>query len=504
MKIGDLTQSQNTKVVLPSTVASEDSVPVDASSSSVENSIVETAVKSSLPKIIDDLMQNIIARQTALDSLPVDLKNLLQQKLSTSQPGLNTVEQGAAAMYKSDRSAVQMLQSAAQDLQLSTGLQQLLDSSSTSPGKLMSIVDKMAQNVQSATSLVSFEILSLTAESLQQNQLSPQLSQALSTFQSLISQNPTLNSLSESVLSTLSPEQMPSLVETASQNFSQPELAKLWATLSAIESGSTGINDTQINSFKQLTDPVSNFLRSATSGTIVEQVAVLIAAALDPLQKSNQFQTKLVALLSLASSLTDSVGEDTLVNQLVDLLKNNFPKVSADAQTRYSQDDMNRLLTLGKLVDLKPGLSMEAQVKQAALSTLRELEKLYREPEKHPFLDRTSTEKSFSFQMVLYAGELPRPYPATINIFRDVKGKDPTAQPDIWLRITIGTDHMGPVDLVFRLHEQKVLSIRATFSNSESAEQFRMVTDELKNDMKDSSLTLKEIIISDTAEGTGK
>ena len=75
---------------------------------------------------------------------------------------------------------------------------------------------------------------------------------------------------------------------------------------------------------------------------------------------------------------------------------------------------------------------------------------------------------------------------------------------EVWVRVSLETDHIGTVDLSFRLQEKKYLSIFSRFADPQAASDFRSSLSELRKEMAGTSLELKKIAVAGRIHPGGK
>lgn len=113
-------------------------------------------------------------------------------------------------------------------------------------------------------------------------------------------------------------------------------------------------------------------------------------------------------------------------------------------------------------------------------------------------------QRSFQMMVPLYMGDNETSYPTYFNIY-DENEQDPDTgenKKETWVRICILTDHVGAVELVFRIYDDSKLDMRFYFSQSEIAKEFGDIyVNELKKSMKNYSLNLGEISVGSVGEG---
>jgi len=151
-----------------------------------------------------------------------------------------------------------------------------------------------------------------------------------------------------------------------------------------------------------------------------------------------------------------------------------------------------------KMADLGPWLNMEPLERQQLTAVLKELSATYEQPEAFRTPREDTNSRSFMMQVPLYAPGQETPYPALIQVFEEKKerGSGQLPEQEVWVRVSLETDHIGTVDLSFRLQDKKYLSIFSRFANPDAASEFRASLPELRKEMAGTSLELKKIAVA--------
>lgn len=159
-----------------------------------------------------------------------------------------------------------------------------------------------------------------------------------------------------------------------------------------------------------------------------------------------------------------------------------------------------------KATDLGPWLSMESAERQQLTTMLKELRTTFEQPEAFHTPREDASSRSFMMQVPLYAPGQERPYPALIQVFEEKKerGGGQLPEQEVWVRVSLETDHIGTVDLSFRLQEKKYLSIFSRFADPQAASEFRASLPELRKEMAGISLELKKIAVAGRIHPGGK
>ena len=99
---------------------------------------------------------------------------------------------------------------------------------------------------------------------------------------------------------------------------------------------------------------------------------------------------------------------------------------------------------------------------------------------------------------VCFAEGVP-PYPLYIHIYHQRQyssASNEKTKYETWLRLCLVTQHIGNVECVFRLYEDKLLDVRVNIEEQEGAASFREEINSLKEKFEQSSLTLVGITVN--------
>ena len=113
-------------------------------------------------------------------------------------------------------------------------------------------------------------------------------------------------------------------------------------------------------------------------------------------------------------------------------------------------------------------------------------------------------QRAFQMMVPLYMGDNETSYPTYFNIY-DETNEDPDTgenKKETWVRICLLTEHVGAIEMIFRIYEETNLDVRFYFSQSAIAKEFgEIYVKQLKSSMKDYSLKLGEISVGSVGEG---
>ena len=104
-----------------------------------------------------------------------------------------------------------------------------------------------------------------------------------------------------------------------------------------------------------------------------------------------------------------------------------------------------------------------------------------------------------TFAMPIYFDPGQPPYPAYIHIYhqeeQEENNEGQSSQKDTWIRVSIGTENMGIVDIMFHLYGDQQLDIKVKFSVQEAAELFSNYVSDIKDNLSESPLEVKSFNI---------
>lgn len=203
-------------------------------------------------------------------------------------------------------------------------------------------------------------------------------------------------------------------------------------------------------------------------------------------------------------------GQETLSKQeakalqtLLQVSEQNIPAYIRQAAVKQNLSDLPKLWTFVQLCNLTRLLNLPANRLKNASKTIGEftasLRKSMRSEEK-----AADGQCSISFMTPLYLGENKHCYPAYIHMYHesdDENGKEQgEQQKETWLRMCLLTEHVGAVELVFRLYEQQNINLRLSFSDEAAVESFSEYIPELQSAFDAMPLNLTDIKVSAIGE----
>ena len=137
--------------------------------------------------------------------------------------------------------------------------------------------------------------------------------------------------------------------------------------------------------------------------------------------------------------------------------------------------------------------------------TLKELAATFEQPGAFRTTVDDGTARGMTIQMALYAPGQAKPYPAILQVYEEKRERGPGQPPEqeIWVRVSLETDYIGPVDLSFRLQDKKYLSVFTRFAKPGTASAFRECLSEIREEFAGSTLQLKKIAVTERSTASG-
>ena len=324
------------------------------------------------------------------------------------------------------------------------------------------------------------------------------------------------------------------------QTTGRPELVRVWAAVQELSATSVSTTQTTMQntvvptanppltapSPGNTTLPASqdslHFLRS-----VVEKIADLPVAAqpstantqLGMTSQAGRFELllssvaarpelleKLIAMLPRTLPTKELLQSDKAMPAAYETLAQAAPKWLKAMVEREEKPVLLQFWVAAKVADLEPWLKMESLERQQLIAVLKELNTTFEQPEAFRTPREDTNSRSFMMQVPLYAPGQETPYPALIQVFEEKKerGNGQLPEQEVWVRVSLETDHIGTVDLSFRLQDKKYLSIFSRFANPDAASEFRASLPELRKEMAGTSLELKKIAVAGRIHPGGK
>ncbi|MCX7781871.1 MAG: hypothetical protein N2491_13390 [Negativicutes bacterium] len=247
-----------------------------------------------------------------------------------------------------------------------------------------------------------------------------------------------------------------------------------------------------------------------TSGQSVQLAPIPQATSLDGLVKAGI--SELASILEYRESLLKTLPEPVR-KSVIDLIANSY---SLDI---LRENQLKNLTLAAKTIQARLGevlqiLLDEQQVTGSALQAGRDevaftqqkiSETLYKLIASFDAGDKSTfvageQRPDLSFFVPIYFERAGKPYPAYVHVYHDNRfacATDEAVQRDIWLRVCLMTEHMGPLEAIFHLCGNNQLNIRLTTSPATCVSIER---DELHKRLVNLPLAIGDIILKTTAE----
>ena len=247
--------------------------------------------------------------------------------------------------------------------------------------------------------------------------------------------------------------------------------------------------------------PVAANAQLATTSQVVQFELLLSSVAARP-----ELLEKLIAVLPKTLPTKELLQSDQVKQAAYETLTQAAPKWLKTMAEKEEKPVLLQFWVAAKVADLGPWLTMEPLERQQLITVLKELNTTYEQPEVFRTPREDNTSRSFMMQIPLYAPGQETPYPALIQVFEEKKerGNGQLPEQEVWVRVSLETDHIGTVDLSFRLQDKKYLSIFSRFANPDAASEFRASLPELRKEMAGTSLELKKIAVTGRIHPGGK
>ena len=371
------------------------------------------------------------------------------------------------------------------------------------------------------------------AQTLQSGQLAPGFSEWVDEVVTALDQNSNKAELEPALAKWLN-QADPKVLRLA-QTTGRPELGRVWAAVQELSATPASISQTTVAlaanpslsaaSSVSTTFPASQdsllFLRS-----VVEKIADLPVAAqpsaniqqgttsqagrfellLSSVAARQELLEKLIAVLPRTLPTKELLQTGKAMSAAYETLTQAAPKWLKAMVEREEKPVLLQFWVAAKLADLEPWLKMESLERQQLIAVLKELNTTFEQPEAFRTPREDTNSRSFMMQVPLYAPGQETPYPALIQVFEEKKerGNGQLPEQEVWVRVSLETDHIGTVDLSFRLQDKKYLSIFSRFANPDAASEFRASLPELRKEMAGTSLELKKIAVAGRIHPGGK
>ncbi len=208
-------------------------------------------------------------------------------------------------------------------------------------------------------------------------------------------------------------------------------------------------------------------------------------------------------LLQQAASSRQPVMEDgdaQALQRLIRVCQQNVPASVQQAALQNNLPDLPRVWAFMQLCDMSAVRRMSP----------RQLHKAGRDISAFVTSMRSAMEgdnavqpgqRSLSFMIPLYMGEGdtgPVNYPSYIHVYNEEKQNEATGstEKETWFRVCMLTANIGAVELTCRIYDEQKVDMRVFFSDPESAYEFRQVSDEIRQNLQDTKLQLKDFKVT--------
>ncbi|MCR5833225.1 MAG: hypothetical protein K6G55_01010 [Selenomonadaceae bacterium] len=191
------------------------------------------------------------------------------------------------------------------------------------------------------------------------------------------------------------------------------------------------------------------------------------------------------------------------LQNLLRLCQQNVPLTVQQAAVQQNLPDLPRLWAFMQLCDMAniPAKMTARELKRAGKDVADFATSI-----RHAMSSENTTvqnQKSFQMMMPLYMGDNTSSYPTYLNVFDETTHDEETGKDkkETWLRICVLTDHIGAVELVFRVFDETQLDMRFYFSRKDIAQEFSNIyVKQLKKSMGDTQLNLNEVRVGSVGE----
>ena len=196
-----------------------------------------------------------------------------------------------------------------------------------------------------------------------------------------------------------------------------------------------------------------------------------------------------------------SEGEARHLQNLLRLCQQNVPITVQQAAIQQKLPDLPRLWAFMQLCDMASLTSkLSAKAFKRAGRDVAEFANAMRQSmggENSATQNAAQSQRSLQMMMPLYIGDNENSYPTYLHVY-DENEKDKETGEDkkeTWLRICVLTDHIGAVELTFRMYESNQLDMRFYFSERSIANEFKTYIPAIKDKLKETTLNVGEVRI---------
>lgn len=234
--------------------------------------------------------------------------------------------------------------------------------------------------------------------------------------------------------------------------------------------------------------------------SIVDDIIAHFENQLIKLDATFEKDVLITNLRQILGQLTENLGDDdkAVLTRLADQLSERTPEKLLTAATLHNLPELREVWVLDRMAASRQWLQLPLDSLREAGQNLRDMNTVI---PKHADMppDASPARSSFNLAVPLYFGEEKRAYPAYIHIFQDRENASQTADgstPETWLRLCLSTENVGVVDMVFHVYGQNQLNIRINFSDTATADRFKVHVDDIRGEFHDSPLHLADFTVN--------
>ncbi|NMC33271.1 MAG: hypothetical protein GYA36_12560 [Veillonellaceae bacterium] len=309
----------------------------------------------------------------------------------------------------------------------------------------------------------------------------------------------------------------PQILATA-HSTGQPDLVKVWAVTQALAGDDSLLTSALATAVGESSDSnggaigvlMQNLARENVTASMPGDLTaeppglasraanfeLLLSGTLSRPEVLNAFLTMLPSVAGDVSSLF-ALPNDKSIASIHEKLRNMAPKWLIDLSKQMNKPELVDFWIAAKATDLTPWTRLSQLEQRTALDSLKELAISYQQPE--AFRESISANSNgLILQTALYMPGQEKPYPALIQIFEEKRerGGGQLPEQEVWIRITLETDHIGRVELSFRLQDKKFLTVFSRFADSAIAAEFQECLPDFEKDLANTPLELKKFAVT--------
>jgi hypothetical protein len=309
----------------------------------------------------------------------------------------------------------------------------------------------------------------------------------------------------------------PQILATA-QSTGRPDLVKVWLATQALAGDDSLFTSTLASAVGEGSDSnggaiavlMQNLARENVTASMpggltgepsglasrAANYELLLSGTLSRPEVLNAFLTMLPSVAGDVSSWF-VLANDKSIDSIHEKLRNTVPKWLIDLSKQMNKPELVDFWVAAKAADLTPWTRLSQLEQRTALDSLKELAISYEQPE--AFRESNSANSNgLILQTALYMTGQEKPYPALIQIFEEKRerGGGQLPEQEVWIRITLETDHIGRVELSFRLQDKKFLTVFSRFADSTIAAEFQECLPDFEKDLANTPLELKKFAVT--------